>query len=605
MIHRGPDGTKIEMLENAGCIGHNRLSIIDLNSRAEQPMWDTSRRFCLSFNGEIYNFKSLRKTLRQQGVQFYTESDSEVLVQAWAKWEINSLPHLVGMFAFALWDNKLQQLYLVRDRMGEKPLYYAPIKNNFKNGIVFASELKGLIKYPFIEKNISMTALSHYLSFNYTRTEDAIFQNIYKLPPASILQYNLKTDELNTKEYWSLSSHFNNKMHLSFEDAKNQLMGLLSETIKEKMIADVPLGAFLSGGIDSATIVNHMARNHTRTVNTYSIGFKEKSYNELPLSQLTANYLRTNHQTRIVTPTIRDLIPQIVSSFDEPFADTSLIPTYFLCAFGRQFITVSLSGDGGDELFGGYATYQADRYHRYFRHLPLFFKNKLMRWGRRIPTSFNKVSFDYKIKQFLYGNLLDFENAHLSWREVFSEEHKKLIFRPYLHEVFNYDVRELSRRWFKDVENCHYLDQAMYVDMKTWLVDDILIKVDQTSMSHSLEVRAPFLDHRLVEFAAKLPIDYKIYRSNGKRILKESHKDQLPQFLFHKAKKGFNCPVSYWLTHELYEMAYEITTRSQMSHWFNMGEIEKLWFEHLKGVCDNGYRLFNLFCLGLWCQAYV
>lgn len=605
MIQRGPDQTEIEILENQGCFGHNRLSIIDLNERAKQPMWDHSYRYCLSFNGEIYNFQSLRQELVQLGHQFRTESDSEVLIQAWSEWGIASVNRLVGMFVFAVWDKKYQQLYLVRDRMGEKPLYYAPIRQSFQNGLVFASELKGLIQYPFIEKILSMTALSHYLSFNYTSTEDSIFKDIYKLPPASFLQYNLNTHKYNIKEYWSLAECFHHKLTISFEEAEKQFDHLLAEAVNGKMVADVPLGAFLSGGIDSAVIVNCMRRNNARQVNTYSIGFQEKTYNELALSQKTAEYLGVNHQTKIVTPNIQNLLPHLIYTLDEPFADTSSIPTYLLCAFARKFVTVSLSGDGGDELFGGYLTYQADRYCKFMQHLPIAIRKILLKMSKHLPTSFNKVSLDYKIKQFLRGSLLDIKNAHLSWREIFSPDQKKSLFHSDYSELLLYDSKETSLRRFQDVADCHYLDQAMYVDMKTWLVDDILVKVDRASMAHSLEVRTPFLDHRLVEFAAKIPVHYKIRSNNGKHIIKTSHAKRLPKHVLRQAKKGFNSPVSYWLSHELFDMAYEMTTSICLSQWFNKSVIEKMWIEHKKGVCDNGHRLFNLLCLAFWCQCYL
>lgn len=605
MTHRGPDKTEVEILANHGCLGHNRLSIIDLNDRAKQPMWDNSRRYCLCFNGEIYNFQSLRQELVQLGHQFHTKSDSEVLIEAWARWGVASIARLVGMFAFAVWDKEDQQLYLVRDRMGEKPLYFAAINNSFQNGLVFASELKGLIQYPFIEKKLSITSLNHYLSFNYTSTDDAIFQGIYKIPPASYLQYNLKNHEYQKKEYWSLAECFHHKLTISFEEAQEELNNLLAEAVHGKMIADVPLGAFLSGGIDSASIVSHMCRKNVNQVNTYSMGFKEKTFSEIALSQMTANYLGVNHQTQIVSPDIVNLLPQLIYAFDEPFADTSLIPTYLLCAFAKKYVTVSLSGDGGDELFGGYITYQADRYYQYIQYLPLSVRKTLVKLSKFLPTSFNKVSLDYKIKQFLHGSLLNMQNAHLSWREIFSKDQKKHLFHSDHHALLSNDPYEKSLRWFQDVNDCHYLDQVMYVDMKTWLVDDILLKVDRASMTHSLEVRAPFLDHRLVEFAAKIPVNYKIQQNNGKRILKTSQAKQLPASVLCQPKRGFNSPISYWLSHELFEMGYEITTSQHLVQWFNKSAIEKLWFDHRKGVCDNGYRLFNLLCLGLWCQSYL
>lgn len=603
MRHRGPDGTHIETLGQQGCFGHNRLAIIDLHDRAKQPIWDSSRRYCLSFNGEIYNFKSLRNELTSLGHRFQTQSDSEVLIQAWAQWRTHTINRLVGMFAFAIWDKSEGELYLVRDRMGEKPLYFAPLKQDFKNGILFASELKGLIQHPLIPKSLSLTALNHYLSFGYTPTEECIFDGIYKLPPAKYLKYNLNTLTLCTIEYWTLSKFFKQKLEIDFRTAKQQLAQLLSDTVKHELNSDVPLGAFLSGGIDSASIVHQIKKNTTQKIYTFTIGFKEKTFSELKESAQTARHLGVEHHASIISSKEISTLSKIICSFDEPFSDTSLIPTYHLCEFAKNHVTVSLSGDGGDELFGGYITYHADRYHRLAQLSPFRLRKLLYGLSRYFPTSLNKISLDYKIKQFLRGCLLEQNRAHLGWREIFTEEHKNLLCDDQFLGL--QDPKESLLKWFCDVKKCHYLDQAMYVDIKTWLVDDILTKVDRASMAHSLEVRSPFLDHRIVEFAAKLPINYKIIGRKSKRILKAIHADSLPHQLLNRSKKGFNCPISHWLNHELYEQAYETTTSHHLTRWFKKSAIEKMWIEHRQGLCNNGYRLFNLLCLGIWCREYL
>ena len=599
MHHRGPDATQIENLRDWGCLGHNRLSIIDLDPRSQQPMWDATYRYCLTFNGEIYNYLSLKNELIQQGHHFRTQSDSEVLIEAWATWGVDAIQKLVGMFAFAIWDSHLKKLFLVRDRMGEKPLFYAPIKHDFKNGLIFSSELRGLTRYPFLEKTISTSALNHYLSFNYTSTNDCIFNGIYKLPPASYLIYDANTQKLKTDYYWLLETHFQNKKTIGLNDAQEQLNTLLKNSVDQQSIADVTLGAFLSGGIDSSSIVSKMIENNSNKINTFSIGFKEKSYSELENSKKCANYLSVKHHTRIILPDIEKTLPTIINSFDEPFADTSIIPTYFLCQFSKQFVKVSLSGDGGDELFGGYDTYSADRYYQVVKHLPIQVKKILIAISNTLPTSFNKISLDYKIKQFLRGCLLEAQQAHLSWREIFNPTQKSLLLKNEFHQLLDENTMTGDLQYFDHVKDCHYLDQAMYVDMKTWLVDDVLIKVDRASMAHSLEVRAPFLDHRIVEFAASLPVKYKI----KKRLLKHSQKNNLPDFILKQPKKGFNSPISHWLSNDLFSMAHDITTSTHLTQWFDKQAIDKLWLEHRNGVCDNGHRLFNLVCLGFWLQG--
>src|SRR3990167_5479933 len=462
MHHRGPDATQIENLTQWGCFGHNRLAIIDLDSRSHQPMWDKSHRYCLVFNGEIYNYLSLKKELMQLGHTFLTQSDSEVLVEAWCEWRTKAIQKYVGMFAFAIWDDLLKQLYLVRDRMGEKPLFYAPIKNDFKNGIIFASELKGLIQYPFVEKTLSLSAINHYLSFNYTATTDCIYKNIYKLPPASYLIYDANTCEYKIDQYWILENYFYNKKTMNFNDAQDRLNDLLKNAVQQQSISDVPLGVFLSGGIDSSSIVAKMRENNFNQIDAISVGFNERTYSELDNSKKLANDFSIMHHTQIISPNINETLPTIINSFDEPFADTSLIPTYFLTEYARQFVKVSLSGDGGDELFGGYDTYSADRYYQLFKYLPAIAKHLLVKMANHLPTSFNKISFDYKTKQFLNGCLLSAEKAHLSWREVFSLKQKKLLFTNELRFLLNEDTMKNNLAWFDHVKDCHYLDRAMY-----------------------------------------------------------------------------------------------------------------------------------------------
>lgn len=590
MRHRGPDGTAIEKLSD-GCFGHNRLSIIDLHVRSKQPMWDHSHRYCVTLNGEIYNYRELKKELLVLHHSFTTESDTEVLVEAWAEWGVSSISKLVGMFAFAIWDDALKQLYLVRDRMGEKPLFYAPIQNNFHYGIVFSSILRGLTQYPFIQKNISLSALDHYLSFGYTATHDCIYKDIYKLSPASCLQYDLHTKKVCIKPYWILSDFFKDKKKRHFLQAKEELHFLLGRAVQQQSLADVPLGAFLSGGIDSSSIVANMSN----TVHTFGFGFQEKTYSEIENSKAVAAYLQAPHHTRFFSRENCAELKNIIAVLDEPFSDNSMLPTYFLSRFAKQNVSVCLSGDGGDELFGGYATYQADRYYQWMRYLPLFARKQMNSLVNHLPVSFNKVSFDYKIKRFMRGCLLNAMDAHLHWRVIFDAQDKAALLKT---QLITKDSQE-DKNWFNDVSDCHYLDQAMYVDMKTWLVDDILVKADSASMAHSLEVRAPFLDHRIVEFAASLPVSYKF----KKRILKKSQQNKLPAFVFRQSKKGFNSPISHWLLTTLRKIAEETLFGEALSKWCNQEYIKKLWLEHEKGVCDNSYRLFNLLCLGLWLQG--
>jgi len=343
-----------------------------------------------------------------------------------------------------------------------------------------------------------------------------------------------------------------------------------------------------------------MSCHAKNSINTYSIGFKERSYDESKLSQKTAAHFFTTHHEKITSQPSPEALQQYCAVFDEPFADTSLIPMYQLCELASNTVVVALSGDGGDELFGGYPTYQADRYYRKIRYFPLFLRKFFAHSTRLLPPSFSKLSIDYQLKQFLSGTILSSESAHLHWRKIFNPEHLSFL----CHEYIPIDPTTQDLSFFNDVRDCHFLDQAMYVDIKTWLVDDILVKVDRASMAHSLEVRAPFLDHRIVEFAASLPVSYKIAGRNAKRLLRDSQRPYLPKHVFQTSKQGFNFPISKYLLYSLYEMAYDITTSQSMETFFSTHYIKRLWIEHQKRLCDNGHRLFNLLCFGLWLQRY-
>lgn len=603
MLHRGPDHGAIATHGHV-ILGHRRLAIRDLSSNGNQPMWDKQQRFCLVLNGEIYNYAILKHELQQLGHTFYTTSDTEVLLQAWLAWGAECLQKCVGMYAFAIWDNQTQTLFIARDRMGEKPLFYTGFHGNLREGLLFASELKALTVHPALQKNISLPAISEFLSQNYLLTNTCIFKDVYKLPPAHYLIYRL--GELpKIKCYWQLETYYQNKFqNLSFADAKQELLHLLKKSVGQEAEADVAVGAFLSGGIDSSSVAAQMAQQK-RDVKTFSIGFKEKSFNELPASEKVAKHLQVTHQTKMVQPQLHDLLPKLAYQFDEPFADTSMIPTYLLAQFARQYVTVSLSGDGGDELFGGYTTYQANRWHAYLQKIPKIGLQGLRHLVQTtMRASFNKVSFDYKLKQFLQGCELPFQQAHTSWRSIFSAHEKLSLFHPEYADMAAIDPFTKIAPFFQQVAGCDPLDQAMYVDMKTWLADDILVKVDRASMAHSLEVRSPFLDHTIVEFAARLPVEYKIRGRCGKYILKDSQASLLPKTTRSRAKAGFNSPMALWLNNELFDMAYSYTTSSCLLQWLQKPMIEELWRQHRSRRQDNSYRLFGLLNLALWLEAY-
>jgi len=599
MVHRGPDAGAIEA-DGPLVLGHRRLSIIDTRAIANQPMWNRDKSLCIVFNGEIYNFGELRAELEMKSFAFQTNSDTEVILHAYAQYGVECLQRIVGMYAFALWDRSKQRLFIARDRMGEKPLYY----HVTREGIIFASELKALRLHPRCPKDINPLAISQFLSLNYILTNTCILNGVEKLPPAHFMLVE-RGKAPSVREYWSLKNAFLNKPDWSDTRlAQRRLNELLRQSAQGQSISDVPLGAFLSGGIDSSTIVATMAQlNGAELTKTFSIGFKEKSYSELPESERVAAFLQVDYKTRVVDPAIAVHFPRIVASFDEPFADTSMIPTYFLCQFTRENVTVSLSGDGADELFLGYETYVADKLHRVLSGCP----DAVLESASRVvdlfwPVSFRKVSFDYKLRQFLRGGRLDFPKSHYFWRTIFSDEEKGAVLRDGLSRAS--DPAQDFESYCEDVASCEYLDQASYVDMKTWLVDDILIKVDQASMAHSLESRAPFLDHRVVEFAAGLPAKWKLRGFRTKAILKDSQAEHLPRETLHRKKRGFNAPVSNWFSGELMDIGKQATYDSGIRDWIHTAALDKLWNAHANRREDNGLKLFGLASLGLWLEQH-
>lgn len=544
MVHRGPDNQSAVSFD-AISLGHDRLSIIDLSTSANQPMADNSGQYHIVFNGEIYNFKHLKKELEALGATFRTNSDTEVLLESYKQWDTGCIDRLNGMFAFALWDNHAQRLFLARDRMGKKPLYYYPLSDG---GIVFASEIKALLIDSEIPRTISPRALFQYFSLNYILSSDCILDGVRKLPPA----HWLKVDRsgMHLEKYWDLSCFFNDKRQFSHEiEAAEELSYLLQDAVQLRMISDVPLGTFLSGGVDSTAITAFMRNADTNSVvKSFSIGFREKGYSELEYSQLAASELGTEHKFQIVTPDFINDLGQIVRAADEPFGDTSMIPMWYLSRYARQYVTVALSGDGADEIMAGYTTYSADKLKNMMSWIPSGVFKFSDRFMRLLPADYGKVSLNFKARQFLQGAQHSAGKAHYMWRCVLESEKLRQLFPKHLQSEFdNYNPYDDFAAHERDVEQCHYIDRAMYVDIKTWLVDDILVKVDRMSMAHSLEARTPMLDYRLVEFAAALPVKFKLSGFTGKYLLRRILKGKVPERILKRKKAGFNAPVAHWV----------------------------------------------------------
>ena len=602
--HRGPDFRSIKSFGKAH-IGHSRLSIIDLNKNANQPMIDSTKRYAISYNGEIYNYNEIKKKLIYKGVVFKTKSDTEVILESFKCWGEKCLDIFEGMFVFAIWDRTLESLFLARDRLGEKPLFLAPFdsKKNFDSGLIFSSELRALLLHPRVRNSINNEAIWQYLSLNYILTNTCIIENIVKLEPASYAIFSRNSKII--KRYWELKNFFSNKRKfISKANAIEEFNELLKNTVKKQTNSDVPLGAFLSGGVDSSIIsANVKGVNKDKKFQTFCIGFDEDNYNEIPQSKYISKFLDFENRSRVINADIKNDFLEILDKVcDEPLADTSIIPMFYLCKFAKEHVTVTLSGDGADEVFMGYDTYVADKLKISLNFVPLRLKKFFLDCSKLlIPVSHNKVSFDYKLKQFLSGSMLSDNKAHYWWRNIFPDRLKKEIFLDGFCENLS-DPYETYSLFFDDVSDCNFFDQVSYVDIKTWLVDSILMKVDKASMAHSLECRSPFLSHKIVEFAASLPANWKLLNLNKKSFLKKSQKHLLPKNVFNKKKLGFNSPISYWLNDKLNKLGKEVTLDSKLKDLIKKKSIEKLWFEHEQKKFDHGYRLFGLICLGRWLE---
>ncbi len=598
---RGPDAVGVTA-RGPVVLGHRRLSVIDVSDAANQPMGDGDGLAWIVFNGEIYNFQELRAELADHGAVFRTRGDTEVLLEAYKVWGDDFVNHLNGMFAFAIWDERRRRLVLGRDRLGEKPLFWCELAD----GIAFASDMKALLVHPDVRASLCPQGLGHYLRLNYTLGPDTLLQGIQKLAPATLM-VAARGEGLRQSLYWDLARFYREKRSFRSERvAADELAFLLDDAVRLRLVSDVPLGAFLSGGVDSAAIVASMRRMlGPDRVHTFSMGFGEDSFDEVPQARETARFLGVDHIDRVVTPRLATDLPAIVAAADEPVADQSLIPCYFLAQLARERVTVCLSGDGADELFGGYETYVADKIHAATRFVP--------RWlaggaetavNRLLPVSFRKLSLDYKLRRFFNGHSLSPARAHQSWRQINDDRDLFTLLHPDRRDaVVAGDPFIRAQEHFAAVDGCAFLDQAMYVDIKTWMVDDILMKVDRATMAHALESRAPFLDHRLVEFAAALPVGLKVRGLSKKWILKQSQIGRVPPAVLRRRKQGFNSPISLWLRGPLQELGRDVTASSALGEWVDGKAVAALWDDHLAMRRDNGLRLFGIIYLGLWMES--
>lgn len=597
MQKRGPDGEGFYFDKKIG-FGHRRLSIIDLSDFASQPMQDSEGRWVITFNGEIYNYHELRKELQSLGHQFRTQSDTEVLLEAYKQWGESCLGRLNGMFAFAIWDKKQESLCIARDRLGKKPLFF------WKQGkeLLFASELKALLSSGKIAKKIDPKALAQYLEHGYTLTDSCLIEGVQKLAPGHFMKMDTRGFHPPQK-WWFLENHYRQKLDITEFEAERHLRELMDSATRLRMISDVPLGAFLSGGVDSSVVVSDMVK-HAEKVRSYSIGFEEKEFDESAQAAEVAQLLGVNHHQKTVSSEISEIFSDLVLSCDEPIADNSIVPMYYLCQYARDHVTVALTGDGGDEVFLGYETYVADQIYEKLHPMAGLLAPAMRTFSRCLPAQHGKVSLDQKLHRFSNAFGLNPLDAHLSWRHHFTfQELGQILNSKTKAEVLDSHSEDFQENLWREGEDLEFLDHCAYLDFKTWLADDLLVKADRMSMAHSLELRSPLLDYRIVEFAASLPADFKIIGTQKKRILKNAYEDTIPRRILDRKKRGFNAPISLWLEKGLSNEVQEMLKNGPVLELVNHTQVKALMDDHQSKKSDNSFKLFNLLMLNKWMQV--
>ena len=600
MTHRGPDAEGI-WLGNGAALGMRRLAIIDLKT-GDQPFWNRDKSVFAIANGEIYNFRELRVELEKKGYTFNTDSDIEVLPHLYDEYGSDFVEKLNGMFAIALWDLQKKRLILARDRFGEKPLYYGV----FNKKLIFASEPKVLLEHPNVKPGLDLSALNQFLSFDYVPAPRSIYDGIYKLPAAHLLTWT--EGEFELTEYWRLGFNKLTPVH-TVDDAAEHLRELLCDSVDMRLISDVPLGVLLSGGIDSSTVAALAQKNSAKRIKTFSIGFEEDSFDESEHARKVANHLGTEHfEQRLSVDTAKDLIADIGKWLDEPLSDGSLIPTFLLSRFVREHVTVALGGDGGDEIFAGYPMYPGHKAARIYNRIPGFVRSNLIEPAvERLPSSTRNISFDYKAKRFVRSANYDQITRHHSWFGSFSAEEKKGLLSKRFHDaVETDDIYENARELLKNSNAVDPIEQMQLIDMKHYLAEDILTKVDRASMAVSLEVRAPFLDHRVAEYAASLPSGYKLRGRTTKFILKRAVNDLLPDSIIKRPKKGFGIPIAEWLKGPLNPLLHEMLEQERLKKQdlFNPKAVHTFIRDHQEGKSNNYKQLWTLLVFQLWYENF-
>ena len=585
-------------------LGHRRLSIIDLSTAAHQPMCNEDGRIWIVFNGEIYNFQETREILVTKGHSFKSKSDTEVILHAYEEWGVECLNNFRGMFAFAIWDSNLQRLFMARDRLGKKPLVYA-----HQNGhLAFASEIKAVLQIPGIERKVNGYAIHHYLTYQYVPSPESIFEGIKKLPPAHYLLYD-RDGTVKIERYWKLKFNSNHQTYTDAQELGDRIRTELEESVKLRLISDVPLGAFLSGGVDSSLIVGIMAKFSEKPVKTFSIGFEEKEFDELSYARLVSNHFLTEHHEFIVKPNAIEILPKLAWYYNEPFADSSAIPTYYVSKMTRDHVKVVLTGDAGDENFAGYPRYLRSKYVSWFTRLPEKVRRSLL-------PAFLRILSQSPWRRKTLNRLADFMEMLSSHQgrnyaeqiKIFNQKEKDDVYsEDFSRQVKGTDPLDYLIKKYEEGDTDDLLEKLLYLDMTTYLPEDLLVKMDIATMANSLEARVPFLDHKFMELVAGIPPHFKLKGTRTKFILKKAFKDFLPDAIFKRRKMGFGVPVSRWFRNELKDYVYDILLdpRTLNRGYFRREGVQRLLNDHIALRYDHSSKIWALLFLEMWFRVFI
>ncbi|TMB64617.1 MAG: asparagine synthase (glutamine-hydrolyzing) [Deltaproteobacteria bacterium] len=604
--HRGPDDEGEVILDSSEVsvgLGHKRLSIIDLSPAGKQPMANEDETIWITFNGEIYNFREIRKELEGKGHKFRSHSDTEVIVHLYEELGTKCLERLNGMFAFALWDAKQKSLFLARDRTGKKPLHYCVHRGHF----LFASEIKALLQHPLVSREIDLKSLNKYLAYEYVPAPNSIFKAIKKLEPGYCLLF--RGGAAVTSQYWDIPMEdypISDRTEAQYID---ELKELLERAVTARLeAADVPVGLFVSGGLDSG-VVAAIARKAKETLECFSIGFEEASFDESRYAQQVARSLGIKHHLKVFrAQEMLHMVERLPEILDEPLADPSILPLYLLSQFAAEHMKVVLSGDGGDELFAGYQTYQAHKLVTFYDALPGFVKESVKAFAFRLPVSHKYLSLDFKIKQFLKGVGVSSEVRFFLWRGAFSNAERHALLRPEVRlELQNENAYEEIYRYVRKSGLTKELERILYLSMKLYLQDNNLVTVDRASMANGLEVRSPLLDRDVVDFVCRLPMEYKLNGLKTKYILKKVAEELLPRNVVYRKKKGFGVPLAKWLTGELREFMLDYLSQERIERQgiFHYPCVSQLIDEQLTMKKDNRELLWTLLVFQTWYERYI